>query len=259
MKYSVRGDEASRGVLSEIRGLLSAQEKLVMTSPLRNPLFRSYRNRSFRASRSASRIMSKNLSDGVLDTLNIRPASSKDTRRAAKTMTANSPNFPTSLPVSSARFTISFSRSDNRSPFLSNIRFTSSSDRDRTPIFTPPHSGHFTTFDRSFTVLISEYFQHDVQTSVLASLYKRAFADSTKMLFIFSVGIKSVRRLIRSSPTRTIGLGLAFPLFTITLTSPVPMPAKTLLVFGMSTSFSKVSLIVSSLITVFSKLFAHWR
>src|SRR5207244_6031337 len=76
---------------------------------------------------------------------------------------------------------------------------------------------------------------HDALPIFLPSLYKRAFADSTKILFIFSVGIKSVRRLIRSSPTRTIGLGLAFPLFTITLTSPVPMPAKTLLVFGMST------------------------
>src|SRR2546426_2982990 len=156
MKYSVRGDEASRGVLSEIRGLLSAQEKLVTTSPLRNPLFRSHRNLSFKASRSASRIMSKNLSDAVLDTLNIRPASSKDTRRAAKTMTAISPNFPTSFPVSSARFTTSFSRSDNRRPFFSKIRFTSSSDKDRTPILTAPHSGHFTTFDRSFTTLISE-------------------------------------------------------------------------------------------------------
>src|SRR5438445_1950277 len=32
MKYSVLGDEASRGVLSEIRGLLSLREKLVMTA-----------------------------------------------------------------------------------------------------------------------------------------------------------------------------------------------------------------------------------
>src|SRR5207245_9338928 len=124
-------------------------------------------------------------------------------------------NVPTNFPVSSALFTLSFSRSDNRSPFLSNIRFTSSSDRDRTPIFTPPHSGHFTTFDRSFTVLISEYFQHDVQTSVLASLYKRAFEDSTKILFIFSVGIKSVRRLISSSLPSTIALVLASALFKV--------------------------------------------
>src|SRR5438034_1936411 len=69
-----------------------------------------------------------------------------------------------------------------------------------------PHSVHFTVAGISLTLRISTYFQQLVQTSVLTSLRILALAEPTRIMFIFSVGIISAFRLIRSSPILAIGV-----------------------------------------------------
>src|SRR5438552_6497401 len=187
-------------------------------------------------------------------------AASGVTLLPARVYTASLPYLLTSFAVSSALDKTFFSLSDRCVLCLERIFLMSSSETANAARVFDPHSGHSIVAGISLTLFISTYFQQFVQTMVLTSLRILAFADPTRIWPSFSVGIKSVFRLILSRPILAIGVASpATVLTTLIWISCLAIDCRTSFVWGMSMSLSKVSRTASSMMTVPSKLFASWR
>src|SRR5207245_4959328 len=208
-------------------------------SRLGSPIFGGiYQKRSFSASRSASIIASKKSLVGFRCLRRMSPAASGWTRRPARAYTASLPYWSTSLAVSSALETRSFSLSDSLAPFFTITFLMSSSAIPRAATNFDPHSGHFTIGGISLILRISTYFQQFVHTRVLTSFRILALADPTRIWFSFSVGMMSAFLLILSNPILAMGVASPLALTVLTAISFAAIAFKTSWVWGTSMSFS---------------------